>query len=335
MRFLLFLLVSVLFFSPFAEAVSISAGGDAPDFTLGSTEGQSFSLSEYRDRPVVVIYWRTGQKRSLLALKEANDILRELRKKDIKIVSVIADSDDKDKAEETFRENEIEYPLFVDNGRQMYSDYGIRVYPTTIVIGKEGKLAHVIPSHPLTYKKFLKAYIRKALGEIDDEGLKEAISIKQEVRDKPTLEALRLYNLALKFTQSSMYDLAINTLDKSVTAKPEMLKSHILLGFLYLETSETEKALDEFNKALELDPDSKDAKTGLGGALVLNGDADNAIKILDEAAFANPYPQMAYYELGKAYELKGDNEKSIEMYKKAISKIIKKNILPSAISKCK
>ena len=248
---------------------------------------------------------------------------------------VLADSDDKDKAEETFKENDIEFPFYIDNGRQMYSDYGIRVYPTSIVIGKEGKLVYAIPSHPLTYKKFLKAYMRKALGEIDDEGLKEAISIKNEVQDKPTLEALRFYNLALKFTQSSMYDLAINTLDKSVKAKPEMLKPYILLGFLYLETTETEKAMDAFNKALELDPDSKDAKTGLGGALVLNGDADSAIEILNQAALANPYPQMAYYELGKAYELKGDNEKSIEMYKKAISKIIKKNILPSAISKCK
>jgi tetratricopeptide (TPR) repeat protein len=334
MIIIIFLLISVLFFSPVSEAVSIPVGGEVPDFTLGSAEGESFSLSENKGQSVVILYWRTGQKRSLLAVKEANDILKEFRKKDIKIISIIAGSDEKDEAEKTLKENEIEYPLFVDYDRQLYSDYGIRVYPTTIIIDKEGKLSHVIPSHPLTYKKFLKAHIQKALGEIDEEGLKEATSVKKEVQDKSTLEALRLYNLALKFTQSGMHDLAISTLDKSVEAKPEMLKLHILLGFLYLETKETEKALDAFNRALELDPESKDAKTGLGGALVSNGDADNAIAILDEAALANPYPQMAYYELGKAYELKGDKEKSIEMYKKAIKKIIKKNILPSAISKC-
>ncbi len=62
---------------------------------------------------------------------------------------------------------------------------------------------------------------------------------------------------------------------------------------------------------------------------------DEAIEILNEAAVANPYAQMTYYELGKAYELKGDSVKSMEMYKKAIEKIIHKQILPSSISKCK
>ena len=69
--------------------------------------------------------------------------------------------------------------------------------------------------------------------------------------------------------------------------------------------------------------------------MILKGDIDRAIEILDDAAVANPYPQMTYYELGKAYELKGEKDKSIEMYKKAIKKIIDKQILPSSISRCK
>ena len=335
MIFLAIFLVSILFFSPAAGALSIQAGEAAPDFTLSSTDGNTVSLSEYRDEVVALIYWRTGQKRSLLAVKDGNDVLKEFKKKNIKVLSIIADSDNKDDAEKIFSENGIEYPLLVDYDRTFYSTYGIRVYPTTIIINKDGKVSYTIPSHPLTYKKLLKGYIRKALGEIDEAGLKEALLTKREKHDKSELEALRLYNLALKFTQSGMHDLAIDTVLKSIAAKPELTKPHILLGFLYLETKEDDQAMDAFNKALELDPDSRDAKTGLGGALILKGKADSAIEILNDAATANPYPQMAYYELGRAYELKGDKDKSIEMYKKAIEKIIKKNILPSAISKCR
>lgn len=334
MIILVIFLVSMLFFSPSAEALNIQAGEAAPDFTLSTTEGNTVSLSEYRDEVVALIYWRTGQKRSLLAVKDGNDVLEEFKKKNMKILSIIADSDNKDDAEKTFSENGIEYPLLVDYDRVFYSTYGIRVYPTTIIIDKDGKLSYVIPSHPLTYKKLLKGHIRKALGEIDEAGLQEALSTKKEDYDKDEKDALRRYNLALKFTKSGMHDLAIDTVLKAINAKPEMTKPHILLGFLYLETNESDQALDAFNKALELDPDSRDAKTGLGGALVLKGKADSAIEILHDAATANPYPQMAYYELGRAYELKGDKDKSIEMYKKAIEKIVKKNVLPSAISKC-
>ncbi len=327
-------LVSLLFFNPAAEALNIQAGEAAPDFTLSSTDGNTVSLSEYKDEAVALIYWRTGQKRSLLALKDGNDVLKEFKKKKMKILSIIAGSDNKDDAEKTFSENGIGYPLLVDYDRVFYSTYGIRVYPTTIIIDKEGKVSYTIPSHPLTYKKLLKGYIRKTIGEIDEAGLKEVLSTKKEGKDKTEMEALRRYNLALKFTQSGMHDLAIDTVLKAIKAKPEMTRPHVLLGFLYLETNEPDQALDAFNKALELDSDSKDAKTGLGGALILKGKADSAIEILKDAATTNPYPQMAYYELGRAYELKGDKDQSIEMFKKAIEKIVKKNILPSAISKC-
>ena len=77
-----------------------------------------------------------------------------------------------------FSDNGIEYPLLVDYDRVFYSTYGIRVYPTTIIIDKDGKLSYSIPSHPLTYKKLLKGHIRKALGEIDEAGLKEALSTR-------------------------------------------------------------------------------------------------------------------------------------------------------------
>jgi tetratricopeptide (TPR) repeat protein len=194
---------------------------------------------------------------------------------------------------------------------------------------------HSIPSHPLTYKKILTGYIKKDLGEIDEVGLQKAISPHKKIKDEASVAALRMYNLALKFTKSGMLDMAINTAVKSVEAKPEMAKTHILIGFLYLETKKPDKALEAFNRAIELDPLSNDAKTGLGGALILKGDIDDAIEILESAAVTNPYPQMTYYELGKAYELKGEKDKSIEMYKKAIEKIIKKQILPASISKCK
>ena len=325
-----------LLFTPAAEAISISGGERAPDFTLSSVEGKTISLSEYKGRIVVLVYWRTDQKRSLLALKDINDILEKLKgKKKVQVASVIAGSDNREEAMDIFTRNKLGYPLLIDSDRQLYSDYGIRVFPSTVIIDREGIVAYAIPGHPLSYKTRLRGFIKKTLGEIDESELEETLSPHREKKDKAALEALRLYNLALKFTDSGLLDLAINTAIKSVEAKPEMANPHILLGFLYLEMKDADNALESFNKAIELAPQSHDAKTGLGGALILKGDIDRAIEILNAAAVVNPYPQMTYYELGKAYELKDEKDKSIEMYKKAIKKIIDKQILPSSISRCK
>lgn len=335
MIFIIILMAISLLLTPASDAISIPHGEPAPAFTMTSVEGKALSLSDYKEKIVVMIFWRTEQKRSLLTLEDAKSALEDYGKKGVLVLSVIEDSDNREEALKILEDKKITYPLLIDNDRQVYGSYGVRVFPTTVIINKEGIVVYDIPSHPLTYKTKLKGYIRKTLGEIDESKLEEVLSPHKEIKDEAELESSRLYNLALKFTDSGLHDMAINTAVKSVEAKPDMIKSHILLGFLYLEIKEEDKALEAFNKAIELDPHSNDAKTGLGGALILKGDIDKAIEVLDSAATANPYPQMTYYELGRAYELKGDKDKSIVMYKKAIEKIVKKQVLPSSISLCK
>jgi tetratricopeptide (TPR) repeat protein len=334
MIFVIILIATLLVFSPVSNAISIPIGGIAPEFTLMSVEGKSITLSEYKGRTVVLVYWRTGQKRSLLSLKDSRDIVQRLKQKDVELFSIIAGSDDKAEAKKMLQKIKIEYPLLIDSQRNVYSDYGVRVYPTTIIIDREGIMAKDIPSHPLTYKKLLEGHIKKALGEIDESELEDMLHIKKEKKDESLLQASRFYNLAMKFTKAEMLDQAIEAATKSIEVKPDMAQSHILLGFLYLEAQEPDSALQQFSKALEISPSSKESKTGFGAALVMKGEFDEAIKILESAAVANPYPQMTYYELGKAYELKDDKDKSNEMYRKALENILHKKILPSSFVKC-
>ena len=334
MIFLIILFSFSLLFSPVAHAISIPVGGTAPDFTLNSIEGKTVSLSKYKGTIVVLIYWETGQIRSLLALEDGQDIFKRFKKKDVQVISLIAEIENQEEIRKIIKDYEIDFPALLDSDRQVYGDYGIRVYPSTVIIDKGGKLVYDIPGHAPTYKNTLEGYLLHILGEIDDEKLQEMLDPHKARKDKSLLEAERRYNLALNFTELGFLDQAIEAVKKSIEAKADIAKSHILLGFLLLEMKEADKALEEFNKAIELDPDSHDAKTGLGGAFILKGDIDTALEILSAASTANPYPQMNYYELGRAYELKGEKDKSIKMYKKALEKIIEKRILPSLISKC-
>jgi tetratricopeptide (TPR) repeat protein len=319
----------------YADAIGIQTGENAPDFTLRSTEHKTLSLSEHKEKVVMLIYWRADQERSLRALEAGKEVYQKYRQKGVDVIGLVADSEDLEKVKKIIEDKSIGFPVLIDSGRLVYGSYGIRVYPTTMLIDREGKLSLAIPGHFLTFRAMLEGNIRFLIGEIDKSQMEEALSPLKKVKDKSELEAERKYNLAMKFTESGLIDQAITAAHGAVEAKPEIAKSHLLLGFLYLEVREAEKAEESFNKVLELNPRSHDARTGLGGSLILKGDVDNAIAILQKAAEINPYPQMTYYELGRAYEIKGDLSKAKDMYKKALDKIVKKQILPSALSKCK
>lgn len=325
----------LLLISPFSSghAVNIKTGEEAPDFSLNSIEGNPVSLTEFKDRITVLIYWRPDQQRSHMALKDGNYFSQTFKNQGIQIIGLIAQPDNREEILKIVEDNNLDFPILIDSEREVYSNYGIRVYPSTVVVGRDGKIAYSVPGHALNYRISLEAHLKYLLGEIDDEQLQNMISPHRESKDDSVLKAERTYNLALKFTETKLMDQAIDAAKKAIKIKPDIAKSYILLGFLFLVREETDDALEQFNRALALDPRSHDAKTGLGAVLILKGDTDRAIEVLAEASVANPYPVMTYYELGKAYELKGDKNKSIEMYKMALDKIINNRVLPSSITR--
>jgi peroxiredoxin len=331
----IFLFVISLLNLSVAQSINVQPGDVAPDFTLNSVEDEAITLSTFRGTIVVLLYFKTEQARSLEAMKEIQGLFGKYRSKGIQVVGVTAEAGERESILKIARENNLDFPILVDSERDVYGNYGIRVYPSTVIIDREGSVAYTIPGHALSYKIKMDGRFRYLLGEISEEELKTVMSPKREVKDDALLKAQRRYNLALKFTSSRMNDQAVMMVKQSIMAKADFAKSHILLGFLLIEEGEADEAHDAFRKALDITPDSKDAKTGLGSALIEKGELDKAIEILTEAASLNPNAQRTFYELGKAYHLKGDVTKSAEMYKIALEKLIHKHILPSTLSRCK
>ena len=332
-RILLFLLLTI---GLPAHAASIHYGAEAPQFILSSTDGQKVSLSENKGDIVVLIYWNPKQDYSLEALQECRDIFNAYKARGVKFLGLISDTEDVKKARKIIKDYGIDFPVLIDSDRHLFSTYGISVYPTTVIIDRDGRYSRSIPGHAVTYTTKLVGYLRYMLREIDEMELLELISLQKKIKKSESeLRAERNYNLALKFAEEGLINHAITSAESSIESKPDISKTHTLLGFLFLEIKETELALQEFIRALELEPGSNDAKTGLGKTYVLQGNIDEAIDALTAAVKANPNPQTAYYELGRAYEIKGEKDKAVEMYKKAIDGIINDSYLYQINSQCK
>ncbi|MDO8282137.1 MAG: redoxin domain-containing protein [Thermodesulfovibrionia bacterium] len=332
---ILTLLLSFFLLNTSAYAINIAVGEEAPDFILKSLNGEFLSLNEYRGKIVVLVYWNPEQKRSFLALKDCQYLLNGYKEKGVQILSIIPESEDYTDARKILTDNEITFPVLIDKEMKIFGRYEVRVYPSTLIINKDGKVAYNIPGHSLSYKFSSEGYIKYMLGEIKEDGLSGMLNPIEKVTDESEVAAERNYNLALNFAEAELIELAVTTAKKSLESHPDFLKSIILLGFLYIRTNDADSAVQEFNKALEIDPLSHDAKTGLGEALILKGDIDNAIKILSDTTQQNPNPQRTFYELGKAYELKDEKEKAIAMYRKAFEEANKGNVLPRMVVGCK
>ena len=328
---LILLFSLLLLFSPVAQAITVLLGEKAPNFTLNSIDGETVSLNKYRGSIVIIIYWRTEQERSLTAITDGQDIFRRYKNKGVQVIGMTSDTDRQTELQSIVKNFEINCTILIDSDREVFGDYGIRVYPSTVIIDRNLKLAYDLPGHSLTYKTTLEANLQYMLGEIDEKKLQDILSFHREKVDESTVLAERRYNFALKFTEAGLYEQAVGEVKKAIEAKSNIAKYHLLLGFLLLATKEGDEASQEFSRAIEIDPLSHDAKTGLGAALILKGDVDRAIEIVTAAAAENPCAEMTSYELGRAYELKGDKDKSVEMYKKAIEKIIKRHIIPASI----
>lgn len=317
MKFIISLVLFLLIISVSpVYSMGLAMGETAPGFMLNSIDGETVTLSQYKGMIVVLIYWRTDQEQSVMALKDGKDFFNIMKDREVRFIGIIAGNEKQEKVHNVVENLNIDFPVLIDYDRQVYGNYGIRVYPSTVIIDREGKIFNDIPGYALLYSSILEGSLRFALGEIDYATFKESVAPHKKTIEKSVLIAERKYNLALKFTDTGQLKQAINMAESSARLRPDLSKTHILLGFLYLHISETEKAVENFQMALELEPDSNDARTGLGKAYISQGQIDMAIEILTNATVTNPHSQMTYYELGRAYELKGEKNKAIQMYKK-------------------
>ena len=118
-----------------------SAGwGDAPDFTLNTTDGKSITLSGYKDKVIILNFWATWCPPCRAEIPDFIELYREYKDKGLVILGVSLDRGDPAVLAEFIKSNNITYPVVAGNDSVAGSFGGIQGIPTTFIINRDGNI---------------------------------------------------------------------------------------------------------------------------------------------------------------------------------------------------
>lgn len=117
-----------------------------PEFSLADQNGNTHTLADYEGRIIFLNFWATWCGPCKSELPEINELYHEYKDSDeVAVISIVSPNSGREGDIEYIldfiEENNIDFPVLMDEGGE-YIGYqiGIRAYPTTFMIDKEGYL---------------------------------------------------------------------------------------------------------------------------------------------------------------------------------------------------
>lgn len=140
----------------------------APDFTLKDQYGKVHTLSEYKGKIVFLNFWATW----CPPCREEMPNIEEIYKKnnsnenDLVILGVVMPNIGREGSVNNIKaflkDKEYTFPVVFDEDGKLMNDYFINAFPTTYIIGKDGRIVNFIPG--AMDKEVMEAVIKEAMG---------------------------------------------------------------------------------------------------------------------------------------------------------------------------
>jgi peroxiredoxin len=166
----MFAIISMVASLGVVTGAQISTGTNAPDFTLPTLDGRTFTLSDcFKDKSSIVVMdiWATWCPPCRAEIPYLIDLQKKYQSnKAVNIIGVSVDQE-KNKVADFARSYSINYTIALDYGASKTgSSYKINGIPTTLLIDKKGVIRYVHSGFPIRDESEQKKEIAKIEGEI-------------------------------------------------------------------------------------------------------------------------------------------------------------------------
>ncbi len=137
----------------------------APDFTLQDKDGQSYTLSDLRGRPVLVNLWASWCGPCRREMPAMDMIYQKYKDDGFIILAVNATHLDTVPNAIAFAESlDLSFPIVFDHNGEVSRQYHLNSLPTSFFIGKDGIIKEVVIGGPMS-NALLQTRVEKLLAE--------------------------------------------------------------------------------------------------------------------------------------------------------------------------
>jgi tetratricopeptide (TPR) repeat protein len=315
------LLASLFPVKPALAFRSVTVGTAVPTVTVKDLSGRDVNLN-FTQRAVVLFFWRANQEFSQEALKDLEQIKKELSQRGVEIVAVAETGTSTAAVQGAIKNLGLTYPVYVDAEHRVEEKIGVIVFPSTGIVGPGRQLKFYLPSRNSNYRQIILARLKLELGLTSEKEFDLQMKQIGEELGSERIRAEDHFKTGLRLSRQGKSKDAVLELKQALSLDPALIDAHLALGYAHLDSEEPNAAQREFELVLKRHTASPGAKLGLGISTVRLGDLDRGIEILKEAVQINPDPVQGYYELGKAYEKKGNLKEAVHAYKWAVRKLL-------------
>jgi peroxiredoxin len=139
-------------------------GKDAPDFTLTTLDGKTVKLSEQKGSVVLLDFWATWCGPCVKALPHVQKLSadKDRAEKGLKVWAVNA-REKNPTIQKFIDDNKYTFGVPLDTSGEVMKSYNVSGIPTTVVVGKDGKVAKTFVGYSDANLKQLDAAIDEAL----------------------------------------------------------------------------------------------------------------------------------------------------------------------------
>jgi peroxiredoxin len=141
-----FLSLAILLTAFEGDATAVSVGDKAPLFTLKDLKGNDVSLSSFKGKTVFLNFWATWCPYCRKEREELNALYKAYNEKGLVIISVSLDRSE-DTLQSYMKDNPAEYIVLTDTKMTSGAMYGVRGFPTTFLIDRDGVIMYKAPGY--------------------------------------------------------------------------------------------------------------------------------------------------------------------------------------------
>jgi cytochrome c biogenesis protein CcmG/thiol:disulfide interchange protein DsbE len=144
-------------------ATGIEPGATMPDYSAMNLDGTTFELASRRDKVVLLNLWATWCGPCRYEIPELQRIHDTYLSRGFEVVGVSVDESGVESVKQFVAENTMKYPVVLDPQGKLATVLQTSVLPTSILIGRDGKIVWKKYGAILENDEELKTAIEKAL----------------------------------------------------------------------------------------------------------------------------------------------------------------------------